>query len=101
MNISFLINSNLCETLTKRIASNGNFVVICIKYSIPHKGGVILYYLFKRIIIPSIFILFLEQAFSLYLTGNIATSVERKALIFIPLLLSIVFNVLVTPPEIY
>lgn len=65
----------------------------------PYEGGVILRYLFQRIIIPTVFIFLLEQAFSFYLTGGIITSIERKDLILIPLLLSIVFNILVTPPE--
>lgn len=57
-----------------------------------------MHYLFQRIIIPSISIFLLEQAFSFYLTGELTISVERKTLIFIPLLLSIVFNILATPP---
>lgn len=65
----------------------------------PYEGGVILRYLFQRIIIPTVFIFLLEQAFSFYLTGGIITSIERKDLILIPLLLSIVFNILVTPPR--
>lgn len=67
----------------------------------PYEGGVILRYLFQRIIIPTVFIFLLEQAFSFYLTGGIITSIERKDLILIPLLLSIVFNILVTPPKKY
>ena len=53
----------------------------------------------KRVFIPFVFIFLLEEYLSFLITGSLLISVERESLLLVPMILSITFNIMFTPPR--